>query len=196
MVGNEAKIAVPYTSIGQMHDFASRYTAEHKGQVFDIPMLAMFCVAMRRDVLRQVGYLDEAFGIGLFEDDDYSRRVQAAGYRTVCAEDAFVHHYGQASFKKLIVSGEYQALWDTNQAYFESKWQTWTPHTHRASAAPGKNETAPPLAEPTKRPEVALVPLRESAATVELAMIWRLDQGSPVLHRFLDTVRAWCKERP
>src|SRR5438105_490610 len=54
----------------------------------------------------------------------------------------------------------------------------------------------PATLEPTKRPEVALVPLRESAATVELAMIWRLDQGSPVLHRFLDTVRAWCKERP
>lgn len=160
-VGNEAKIAVPYTSIQQMHAFASRYTAEHKGQVFDIPMLAMFCVAMRRDVLRQVGYLDEAFGIGLFEDDDYSRRVQAAGYRTVCAEDAFVHHYGQASFKKLIVSGEYQALWDTNQAYFESKWQTWTPHTHRASAAPGKNETelpgdAQPHAEPAVNDRRAL----------------------------------------
>jgi len=54
----------------------------------------------------------------------------------------------------------------------------------------------PATLEPAKRPEVALVPLRESAATVELAMIWRLDQQSPVLHRFLDTVRAWCKERP
>jgi GT2 family glycosyltransferase len=78
-----------------------------------------------------VGYLDETFGIGLFEDDDYSRRVQAAGYRTVCAEDAFIHHYGQASFRKLIASGEYQALWDKNQAYFESKWGAWQAHVHR-----------------------------------------------------------------
>ncbi|BBP58657.1 hypothetical protein PHLH4_22470 [Pseudomonas sp. St316] len=130
-VGNEAKIEVSYTDIPQMQDFADRYTEARKGQSFDISMLAMFCVAFRRDILEAVGYLDEAFGIGMFEDDDYSRRVQAAGYRTVCAEDAFIHHYGQASFRKLIASGEYQALWDKNQAYFESKWGAWQAHVHR-----------------------------------------------------------------
>ncbi|WP_024617894.1 glycosyltransferase [Pseudomonas kilonensis] len=130
-VGNEAKIEVSYTDIQQMQDFADRYTEACKGQSFDISMLAMFCVAFRRGILEEVGYLDEAFGIGMFEDDDYSRRVQAAGYRTVCAEDAFIHHYGQASFRKLIASGEYQALWDKNQAYFESKWGAWQAHIHR-----------------------------------------------------------------
>lgn len=130
-VGNEAKIEVSYTDIQQMQDFSDCYTKAHKGQSFDISMLAMFCVAFRRGILEEVGYLDEAFGIGMFEDDDYSRRVQAAGYRTVCAEDAFIHHYGQASFRKLIASGEYQALWDKNQAYFESKWGAWQAHVHR-----------------------------------------------------------------
>lgn len=130
-VGNEAKIEVSYTDIQQMQAFADRYTESRKGRSFDIPMLAMFCVAFRRGILEEVGYLDEAFGIGLFEDDDYSRRVQAAGYRTVCAEDSFIHHYGQASFRKLIASGEYQALWDKNQAYFESKWGAWQAHVQR-----------------------------------------------------------------
>ncbi len=130
-VGNEAKIEVSYTDIQQMQDFADRYTEARKGRSFDISMLAMFCVAFRRGILEEVGYLDEAFGIGMFEDDDYSRRVQAAGYRTVCAEDAFIHHYGQASFRKLIASGEYQVLWDKNQAYFESKWGAWQAHIHR-----------------------------------------------------------------
>jgi GT2 family glycosyltransferase/glycosyltransferase involved in cell wall biosynthesis len=131
-VGNEAKVEVSYTDIQQIQDFADRYTEAHKGRSFDISMLAMFCIAFRRGILEEVGYLDEAFGIGMFEDDDYSRRVQAAGYRTVCAEDAFIHHYGQASFRKLIASGEYQALWDKNQAYFESKWGAWQAHVHRA----------------------------------------------------------------
>nr|WP_269808074.1 glycosyltransferase [Pseudomonas agronomica] len=134
-VGNEAKIEISYTDIQQMQAFADRYTGAHKGRSFDIQMLAMFCVAFRRGILEEVGYLDEAFGIGLFEDDDYSRRVQAAGYRTVCAEDSFIHHYGQASFRKLIASGEYQALWDKNQAYFESKWGAWQAHVQRQ--APG-----------------------------------------------------------
>jgi GT2 family glycosyltransferase/glycosyltransferase involved in cell wall biosynthesis len=130
-VGNEAKIDIAYTDIQQMQEFVDGYTETRQGQLFDISMLAMFCVALRRDILEEVGFLDEAFGIGMFEDDDYSRRVQASGYRTVCAEDAFVHHYGQASFRKLIASGEYQALWDENQAYFESKWGAWQAHVHR-----------------------------------------------------------------
>lgn len=130
-VGNEAKIEVDYTSLEQMEDFAERYTAGHRGRIFDISMLAMFCVAMRREVFKKIGFLDETFGIGMFEDDDYSRRIQLSGWRVVCAEDVFVHHYGQASFKKLIATGEYQKLWDRNQAYFESKWGTWTQHTQR-----------------------------------------------------------------
>jgi len=129
-IGNEAKIDTHYLNLEQMHDFASRYTVAHAGSHFDISMLAMFCVAMRRDVFNEIGTLDEMFGLGMFEDDDYSRRMHAAGYRTVCAEDAFIHHYGQASFGKLIETGEYQALWDRNQAYFESKWGGWKPHTH------------------------------------------------------------------
>lgn len=130
-VGNEAKIDVDYTNMEQMESFADRHVVRHRGRAFDIAMLAMFCVALRRDVLESVGFLDEAFGIGMFEDDDYSRRIQAAGLSTLCAEDAFIHHYGQASFKKLIASGDYQALWDRNQAYFESKWGAWTPHVTR-----------------------------------------------------------------
>jgi len=52
----------------------------------------------------------------------------------------------------------------------------------------------PATLEPAPHPDIALVPLRETSATLEIGMIWRSDQTSPVLHRFLDTVRAWCKD--
>lgn len=142
-VGNEARIQVDYSDIADLQPFADRHSAAHAGQSFDIPMLAMFCVALRRDVMNTVGELDEQFGVGLFEDDDYSRRVQAAGLRTVCVESAYVHHYGQSAFKALIDNGQYQALWDRNQAYFESKWGTWQAHSHRGAAAPTPPPTSP-----------------------------------------------------
>ncbi|MES2935536.1 MAG: glycosyltransferase [Pseudomonadota bacterium] len=135
-IGNEAKIEVDYDDLDQMEVFSDQYVATHQGRVFDISMLAMFCVAMRRDVLDKVGLLDEEFGVGMFEDDDYSRRIQDIGLRTVCAEDSFVHHFGQASFKKLIASGEYQKIWDKNQAYFEKKWGKWEAHSHRLESQP------------------------------------------------------------
>lgn len=134
-VGNEAKVRIDYQQLDGLQDFADRRERQYRGCCFDIPMLAMFCVALRREVLEQVGWLDETFGIGMFEDDDYSRRVQTAGWRTVCAEDGFIHHYGQASFKALIPTGEYQRLWDRNQAYFESKWGLWKPHSQLRRSA-------------------------------------------------------------
>jgi GT2 family glycosyltransferase len=103
--------------------------------VFDIEVAAMYCAALRRDVLERVGFLDEAFGVGMFEDDDFSMRVREAGYRVVCAEDAYVHHVGQGAFSKL-TGDEYNRIWNTNRAIYETKWKkSWTPHRVRNGVA-------------------------------------------------------------
>jgi len=128
-IGNEAKVDVGYSNPEDMPAWAASFVREHDGQLFSIPMLAMFCVAMRRKVFEEVGLLDEQFGIGLFEDDDYTHRVKANGFRVVCAADAFVHHFGQAAFKKLVANGEYQELFDENRRRYERKWNIeWAPH--------------------------------------------------------------------
>ncbi|HUF17879.1 MAG TPA: glycosyltransferase [Thermoanaerobaculia bacterium] len=133
--GNESRIDVSYSDMAGMEEFAARYTAEHFGEMFDIRVAAMYCVAMRCDVFESVGSLDETFGIGMFEDDDYSHRMRLAGYRVVCAEDSFVHHFGQASFKKLHAE-EYQKIWDANQTHFQKKWNMqWQAHTPRVRAS-------------------------------------------------------------
>jgi GT2 family glycosyltransferase/glycosyltransferase involved in cell wall biosynthesis len=130
--GNESRIDVPYTTIDDMEPFAEQYMWDHEGQRFDIRVAAMYCVGLRRDVYDRLGPLDEEFRIGMFEDDDYSHRTRLAGLRVLCAEDVFVHHFGQASFSKL-PSEAYEALWKRNQAYFEQKWGVkWQPHTARA----------------------------------------------------------------
>jgi GT2 family glycosyltransferase/glycosyltransferase involved in cell wall biosynthesis len=129
--GNESRIDVDYKDLTDMEEFASRRAAEHDGERFDIPVAAMYCVGMRRDVAERIGALDERFTIGMFEDDDYSQRVREAGLRVVCAEDAFVHHFGQASFKKL-AQKEYWELFERNKRLFEEKWgRPWVPHQER-----------------------------------------------------------------
>ena len=129
--GNESFIPVTYQNIDQMQPFADAYTAAHVGQTFSIKMLAFHCVALRKEVVREVGPLDEQFGLGMFEDDDYAERVTRLGYEILCAEDAFVHHWGRSTFNKLN-SETYQRLFEENRRKFEQKWGvTWMPHQYR-----------------------------------------------------------------
>jgi len=129
--GNESRIAVDYRDIGGLDDFARRYTRAHDGQTFDIRMLALFCLVLRRAVIETVGPLDERFNIGMYEDDDFSLRLRQKGYRILCVEDVYIHHWGSASFSQLAAE-RYQRLHDENRAKFEEKWGTlWQPHRWR-----------------------------------------------------------------
>jgi GT2 family glycosyltransferase len=132
-IGNEARIETDYQDLTGMLRCA-RGVRSKAGQGFDIAVLAMYCVAMRREVFEKVGLLDERFGVGMFEDDDYSERMRQAGYRVVCAEDMFIHHFGNMSFKKLKDSAR-QEIFERNQKLFEAKWgRPWVPHKYRDAA--------------------------------------------------------------
>ncbi|MFO1032066.1 MAG: glycosyltransferase [Planctomycetota bacterium] len=129
-IGNEARIDTTYTDMPGMLREAATRTGGNAGLLFDIPVLAFFCVAMPRDVYLAVGDLDPAFGTGFFEDDDYCQRVRQLGRRIVCAEDVFVHHELSASFGR-IDPAEKARLFERNKAYYESKWGRWQPHAER-----------------------------------------------------------------
>lgn len=59
-------------------------------------MLAFFCVLLPRDVQRQIGDLDENYGWGYYEDNDYCMRVRRAGYAvTLCPASTVLHKVSQ-----------------------------------------------------------------------------------------------------
>jgi len=129
-IGNEAKIPIDYNDVQQMLDISSKYTHHHLGKTFEINTLAFFCVMMPRQVYEQIGQLDEQFGLGFFEDDDYCRRVKKAGFRIMCAEDVYIHHQLSASFLKLDTNTR-RSLFATNKKIYEAKWGKWYPHSSR-----------------------------------------------------------------
>ena len=120
-IANEARVDVGYADVGRLPAWAADWCRAHDGETFEIPMLAFFCVAIRRKTLVEVGPLDERFGLGLFEDGDYNRRVRAAGWKVRCARDVFVHHWQNASFRRL-GRDAYFALYEENRRKFEEKW--------------------------------------------------------------------------
>lgn len=130
---NEAQISVGYRTYGELGEFAAARSREFSGSATPLSNLAMFCLAGTRRTFERIGPLDESFGVGLFEDDDYSTRVLAQGLRLVCADDVFVHHFGEVSIGTELDADEYRSLFDTNRERFESKWQRpWAPHERRA----------------------------------------------------------------
>ncbi|MDP1722742.1 MAG: glycosyltransferase, partial [Candidatus Gottesmanbacteria bacterium] len=99
---------------------AGAYVERQKGVWFTTEKLGFFCVAMRRTLLDKIGYLDEKFGIGMFEDDDYCIRAKKAGFTFAVVEDCFVYHKGSVSFGKLAAES-HCALFEKNKAYFREK---------------------------------------------------------------------------
>jgi hypothetical protein len=127
---NEAQVVTSYRTYGEMVTFADQRARQEQGKLLDIGVLTMYCLAMRRDAHERIGPLDERFEIGMFEDDDYAMRAREAGYRVVCAEDAFVHHFGQASIAG--TKGGFGTLFRQNRQRWEKKWgQAWQQPHHR-----------------------------------------------------------------
>lgn len=129
-IGNEARIEIHYASMEEMITNAGSFTRKHPGAAFAMPTAAFFCVMLTRAAYEKVGLMDEAFGVGFFEDDDYCRRLAREGFGVLCAEDVFVHHHLSASFNKLKADAK-QKLFETNKAIFEAKWGEWVPHVYR-----------------------------------------------------------------
>lgn len=62
--------------------------------------ISFFCVAIKREVVKSVGFLDERFYNG-GEDDDYNDRIRKAGYLTAVCRNCFVYHDHSATFSKM-----------------------------------------------------------------------------------------------
>ena len=127
---NLQQIETSYTSYQQIIEFAEKINHSNP-RLWEIrPRLVGFCYLIKNQVQRQVGYLDEVFGLGNFEDDDYSLRITMAGYRLLLCRDTFIHHYGNASFARHedeVQRGEreksYEELFFRNEKIFLDKWQ-------------------------------------------------------------------------
>ena len=119
-VGNEQRVNIDGLNEKNYIEKSKEYTTLNKDVVCETQRLGFFCVAIKRDLIDKIGLLDEKFGIGMFEDDDYCMRSIQAGYKNVFVEDSFVYHKGSVSFKKLTTEA-YQEIFSKNKSYFLQK---------------------------------------------------------------------------
>ena len=113
--------------------FAGRWRHKHKGQSLATYRVVGFCLLTKREVIDCIGGLDEQFGNGNFEDDDFCLRAALAGYKARIAHDVFIHHTGNQTFKKAGIDPVMIAR--DNGKLFNAKWGI-TPNAICGSESP------------------------------------------------------------
>lgn len=78
-----------------------------------------FCMLIKREVVERCGVFDEIYGMGNFEDTDFSRRAAKEGYLLVRACKAYVWHREGGSFGKV---KSFEEDFNRNREIFEFRW--------------------------------------------------------------------------
>lgn len=116
------------TSSKQMADMPTN-TPKHSAEMINLPdsrkwqsveRLAGFCFLIKRELVERIGFLDEQFPPGYFEND-YCYRARLSGYRLLMAGDTFVFDLGSACHNKE-GNQQVQNLANPNDHKFVQKW--------------------------------------------------------------------------
>jgi GT2 family glycosyltransferase len=91
--------ALPVNELDDI-DFAevAAFALTQPRALVDVPTGHGFCLLIKRDVADEVGLLDETFGRGYGEENDFCQRAADLGYRNVATPTVFVQHRESVSF--------------------------------------------------------------------------------------------------
>lgn len=120
VAGSQQVPDATYPDVASMHRFAAERRVQFRKTGYYLDRAIGFALCIDRRVIDEVGGIDERFGAGNFEDDDFCIRVRAAGYKIYVCDDVFIHHFGSVSFTSNKV--DWQASMQTNWLKFARKW--------------------------------------------------------------------------
>lgn len=101
-----------------VESYAAKLTEFH-GKSIEIGSAIGFCMMVKRSVIEKIGVFDEIYGMGNFEDTDYSRRAVKEGFLCVRACGAYVYHREGSSFGRDSVFDE---NFERNRQIYEFRW--------------------------------------------------------------------------
>lgn len=85
-----------------------------------------FAFTLKREVIEKIGWFDERFGSGMYEETDYFHRLTQSGYRIGLAKGIYIHHYGSVSFDAKGTDFK-ERLLEENRIKFEEKKEKGLP---------------------------------------------------------------------
>jgi GT2 family glycosyltransferase len=112
------QVNMPFTSLDEM---AGQLNEPDAGKWLHTDRIVGLCFLFKRELMEQIGLLDERFSPGHYEDDDYCYRARNAGYKLMIAGDVFIFHHGSASFGRQDESALKQLIENKRHQFIE-KW--------------------------------------------------------------------------
>ena len=119
-VSGPQQIPTHYANDAAMFDFAKSWREQNQAQSQPVNRLVGFCLMFKRAVLDTIGGLDERFGSGNFEDDDFCLRARFAGFGSRIACGVYIHHAGSQTFRGAKI--DYRQALLRNWELFRAKW--------------------------------------------------------------------------
>lgn len=102
----------------RVETFAKKLESE-KGKYVELGTALGFCMLIKKKVSQHIGYFDEVFKMGNFEDTDFSMRALREGYLVVRSCAAYVYHKENTSFRLMKTRRE---DFEENKKIFEARW--------------------------------------------------------------------------
>ena len=109
-----------YRSLDYLETYARKFRETYRHRRIPLRRIVGFCLLFTRELVDRIGPLDESFGTGNFEDDDFCLRAALEGYRNFIAGDVFIHHFGSVSFVGNQI--DYCSTMTGNRKIIERKW--------------------------------------------------------------------------
>jgi GT2 family glycosyltransferase len=111
----------PYQDIVTMMRSANTHLRNTKNSATPWPQIRGLCMLVSPECLDMIGGFDPVFGLGNFEDDDYSLRAKLAGFTTWIVDGAWLFHEGSQTFGQLDIN--YEQNIQRNMEIFCRKWK-------------------------------------------------------------------------
>lgn len=111
-------------------DYAVTCLGSHAGRPLED--MGYCAVAFNKIAWSVLGCFDQNFFPAYFEDTDYGRRAELAGFRKVIAEGTFVQHKGGTIYRNQALREQNHKTFVLNEAYYVAKWGD-VPHRERFS---------------------------------------------------------------
>lgn len=117
-------IASPAFREGEYNYDIIEYSKEHAGCMRNVARMGIaqgICFMVRRDVFDKIGFFDENFRIGQYEDADFFRRARSAGFVLGTTGRSFVHHFGSVTQDSIRRTADSSYSLE-NRIYFRKKY--------------------------------------------------------------------------